>query len=204
VRRREDAAASSDDGTVPELAKTVAPDRLGAACPQMEGARWDPALAGSLHRFSDYAIGEKIDHVDGVTVEDAEPMLAARLYQNNARVHFNAFGEGKGRLGRRLIYGGHVISTARALSFNGLGNCFHIAAINGGRHAAPLFAGATVFAWSVIMAKADIPGRNDLGALRILTRATRDQPADEFPTKSATADDPGVILEFDYWALIPR
>ena len=38
-----------------------------------------------------------------------------------------------------------MISLARALSFNGLANAFHIAAINGGRHVAPLFAGGTVF-----------------------------------------------------------
>ena len=203
VRRREE-GGTAQEGVVPALPKSVPPDRLGAACPSMEGAQWDPVLAGSFYRFSDYTVGERIDHVDGVTVEEAEPMLAARLYQNTARVHFNAFSEGKGKPGRRLIYGGHVISLARALSFNGLGNCFHIAGINGGKHVAPLFAGATVFAWSEIKAKADIPGRNDLGALRIVTRATRDQPTDIFPTKAASADDPGVILEFDYWALIPR
>ena len=55
-------------------------------------------------------------------VEESEHMMATRLYQNTARVHFNLYAEGKGRFGRRLIYGGHVISLARALSFNGLGN----------------------------------------------------------------------------------
>ena len=78
-------------------------------------------------------------------------MVATRLYQNTAKVHFNQHSEGQGRFGRRLIYGGHVISLARALSFNGLANAFHIAAINGGRHVAPLFAGDTVFAWSEIL-----------------------------------------------------
>ena len=76
-------------------------------------------------------VGERIDHVDGVTVEEAEHQIATRLYQNTARVHFNQYTEGKGRFGRRLIYGGHVISLARALSFNGLANAFHVAAING-------------------------------------------------------------------------
>ena len=86
-------------------------------------------------------------------------MIATRLYHNTARVHFNQFSESKGRFGRRLIYGGHVISLARALSFNGLGNAFHIAAINGGRHVAPLFAGLTVFAWSEVLETAEVPGR---------------------------------------------
>ena len=88
--------------------------------------------------------------------------------------------------------------------FNGLANAFHIAAINGGRHVAPLFAGGTVFAWSEILATAEIPGRADVGALRVLTRATRDLPCAEFPTMEATPDGAGVILELDYWVLMPR
>ena len=137
---------------------------------------YDFALAGSPHRFGDYAVGEKIDHVDGITVEEAEHQIATRLYQNTARIHFNQFAAAQGRFGRRLIYGGHVISLARALSFNGLANAFHVAAINGGRHVAPLFAGATVFAWSEVLAKAELPGRDDVGALRLRTVATKDQP----------------------------
>ena len=53
---------------------------------------YDTALAGS-GTLGDYAIGEKIDHVDGITVEEAEHQLATRLYQNTARVHFNQFTE---------------------------------------------------------------------------------------------------------------
>jgi 2-methylfumaryl-CoA hydratase len=142
--------------------------------------------------------------VDGVTVEEAEHQIATRLYQNTARIHFNQYIEGQGRFGRRLIYGGHVISLARALSFNGLGNAFHVAAINGGRHVAPLFAGGTVFAWSEVLAKSDLPGRSDVAALRLRTVATKDQPCTGFPLKVGDEDDPAVILDFDYWALIPR
>jgi len=50
-----------------------------------------------------------IDHVDGVTVEEAEHMLATRLWQNTAKVHFDTFARPDGS---RLIYGGHVISMA--------------------------------------------------------------------------------------------
>ena len=131
-----------------------------SAAPARRSTRkaYDFALAGSPHRFDDYAVGEKIDHVDGMTVEEAEHQIATRLYQNTARIHFNQFAAAKGRFGRRLIYGGHVISLARALSFNGLANAFHIAAINGGRHVAPLFAGGTVFAWSEVLAQPSCPG----------------------------------------------
>jgi 2-methylfumaryl-CoA hydratase len=119
-------------------------------------------------------------------------------------VHFNQFTEGQGRFGRRLIYGGHVISLARALSFNGLGNAFHIAGINGGRHVAPLFAGNTVFAWSQVLAKSELPKRDDVGAIRLRTVATKDKPCGDFPDKAGEADDPAVILDLDYWVLIPR
>jgi 2-methylfumaryl-CoA hydratase len=202
VRKR--GAASDDANIVPELPDAVAPEALGAACPSIDHGKWDNELSGSPYRLSDYTVGERIDHVDGMTVEEAEHMIATRLYQNTAKVHFNQFSEKSGRFGRRLIYGGHVISLARALSFNGLANAFHIAAINAGRHIAPLFAGDTVFAWSEILRVADIPGRDDVGALRIVTRATKNRPSTEFPSEEATPDQPGVILELDYWALAPR
>jgi len=202
--KKRDEKAKAPEAQVPDLAKSVLPADLGTGCPKIAGKLWDTALSGSAHRFKDYKKGEHIDHVDGMTVEEAEHMLATRLYQNTARVHFNQFSEAKGRFGKRLIYGGHVISLARALSFNGLANAFHIAGINGGRHVAPLFAGGTVFAWSEIIETADVPAQSDLGALRIVTRATRDLPCGDFPQKEASAEEPGVILEFDYWALMPR
>ena len=139
--RKRDAEAAAPPAQIPDLPAAVAPHDLGAACPPLDVAAYDFALAGSPHRWGDYATGERIDHIDGVTVEEAEHQIATRLYQNTAKVHFNQFSEAQGRFGRRLIYGGHVISLARALSFNGLANAFHVAAINGGRHVAPLFAG---------------------------------------------------------------
>ena len=151
VRKRNEKSAAPA-AVVPLLQKSAS---IKAGVPRLNITKWDFAQSGSSQRFDDYAVGEKIDHLDGMTVEEAEHQLATRLYQNTARVHFNQFAEQGGKFGRRLIYGGHVISLARALSFNGLANAFHIAGINAGRHVAPLFAGGTVFAWSEIMGKAD-------------------------------------------------
>ena len=202
--RKRDVNAPTPDESVPTLAKALSPAEFGMACPPIDCSKFNLALAGAPHRFGDYNKGERIDHVDGMTVEEAEHMIATRLYQNTAKVHFNQYTEGQGRFGRRLIYGGHVISIARALSFNGLGNAFHIAAINAGRHVAPLFAGLTVFAWSEIVDAAEIPGRTDVGALRIRTIATKDKPCADFPLMDGDGYDPAVILDLDYWALIPR
>lgn len=203
VRKGDEAAAALADH-VPRVPSELDPKLLGEACPVLARGCYDFALAGSSHRFDDYAVGERINHVDGMTVEEAEHQLATRLYQNTARIHFNQFVEAQGRFGRRLIYGGHVISLARALSFNGLANAFHVAAINGGRHVAPLFAGCTVFAWSQVVATAELPGRDDVGALRLRTVATKDRPCADFPLKVDGTDDPAVILDLDYWVLIPR
>jgi 2-methylfumaryl-CoA hydratase len=201
---KRDPEASAPGDHVPNLPKVVEPSALGRACPAIDIKAYDTALAGSDARWGDYAIGEKIDHVDGITVEEAEHQLATRLYQNTARVHFNQFTEQQGRFGRRLIYGGHVISLARALSFNGLANAFHVSAVNGGRHVAPLFAGLTVFAWSEVLDKAAVPEREDVGALQLRTIATKDQPCGQFPLRAGDKDDPAVILDLDYWALMPR
>ena len=118
--RKRDPAAEAPESSVPKLLDAVAVSGLGLGCPPIDPRKYDDALGGSPYRFEDYSAGERIDHVDGVTVEEAEHMIATRLYQNTAKVHFNQHSEGQGRFGRRLIYGGHVISLARALSFNGL------------------------------------------------------------------------------------
>jgi 2-methylfumaryl-CoA hydratase len=203
VNKRDPAARPAAE-LVPDLPKAVDPAALGSACPPLDAAAWDDGLSGSRFRFADYAAGERIDHVDGVTVEEAEHQIATRLYQNTAKVHFDAHAAAKGRFARRLIYGGHVISLSRALSFNGLGNAFHVAAINGGRHVAPLFAGDTVYAWSEVLAKAELPGRTDVGALRLRTVATKNQPCAAFPDKVGEGYDPAVILDLDIWVLLPR
>jgi 2-methylfumaryl-CoA hydratase len=202
--RKRDPAAPAPAAHVPELPAAVDAAALGASCPAIDAAAYDLALAGSPHRFGDYAAGETIDHRDGMTVEEAEHQLATRLYQNTAKVHFDQHAAKDSRFGRRLIYGGHVISLARALSFNGLGNAFHVAAINGGRHVAPLFAGDTVYAWSAILDKAEFAGRQDVGALRVRTIATKNQPCAAFPDRTGNDYDPAVILDLDYWVLMVR
>jgi 2-methylfumaryl-CoA hydratase len=171
----------------------------GKAADDLAGA------AGSERRWEDFGRGERIDHVDGTTVEEAEHALATRLFQNPARVHFDRWAEHGGRFGRRIVYGGHVIAIARALSYNGLANAFRVAAVNGGRHVAPVFAGDTVYAWTEVLARAELPGRADAGALRLRTIAAKDHPCADFPGRAADGrHHPAVVLDLDYWALVPR
>jgi 2-methylfumaryl-CoA hydratase len=203
--RKRDKDAPAPKAVVPELPARVDPASLGSAVPKLDIGKYDFALAGSPYRWGDYEVGEKIDHVDGMTLEEAEHQIATRLYQNTAKVHFNQHTEAKGRFGKRIVYGGVVISLARALSFNGLNNAFHVAAINGGRHVSPCFAGDTVYAWSEVLEKAELPGRKDVGALRIRLVAVKNQDCAAFPLKKADGQyEDSVLLELDAWVLLPR
>lgn len=196
--RKADVDAPAPETLVPDLADAVAADQL-IVPDGLDFTSYDFAAAGEPHRYGDYEVGEKIDHVDGVTLTDAEHMLATRLWQNTAKVHFNTEARDDGR---RLIYGGHVISLARALQFNGMANAVLVAAINAGAHTAPAFAGDTVYAWSEVLDKAelDAPG---VGALRVRLVATKGR--DEAMT--LRGDDgkyaEHVLLDLDTWVLCP-
>ncbi|WP_436795150.1 MaoC family dehydratase [Actinospongicola halichondriae] len=197
--RKADVDAAAPETVVPDLADAVAAADL-VVPDGLDFSGYDFAAAGEPHRLGDYSVGEKIDHVDGVTLEEAEHMMATRLWQNTAKVHFNTEARDDGS---RLIYGGHIISLARALSFNGLANAQLVAAINAGAHTAPAFAGDTVYAWSEVLdvAETSAPG---VGALRLRLVATKGR--DESMT--LRGDDgkylPHVLLDLDIWTLCPR
>jgi 2-methylfumaryl-CoA hydratase len=197
-----DPDAPPPETVVPELPTSVPVADLQVPLGPVP-ADYNAVRAGSEFLWDDYAVGERIDHVDGMTVEEAEHMLATRLYQNTAKVHFNQHVEREGRFGKRIVYGGHVISLARALSFNGLANALCVVALHGGRHSAPCFAGDTVYAWSQVLSRDALPGRDDLGALRLRTVATKDRSCHDFPGHDGAAD-PAVLLDLDYTVLMPR
>jgi 2-methylfumaryl-CoA hydratase len=199
---KRDAAAAAPEPVVPETAAEVRGEEL--AIPHgLDFSIYDRALAGSQHLFDDYAIGERIDHIDGMTIEEAEHQIATRLYQNTAKGHFDGMAQKSSRFGRRIVYGGHVMSLARSLSFNGLANAAFVVAINGGRHVSPAAAGDTVYCWSEVLAKHAFGNRRDVGALRIRTIATKDMSCAAFPAPGGEADA-SILLDLDYWTLAPR
>ena len=198
VMVRKNRTTPAPEPVVPDLRPAVAAEDL-VLPGGLDFSRYDFALAGEPHRWGDYELGEKIDHVDGVTIEEAEHMLATRLWQNTAKVHFDATMREDGR---RLVYGGHVISMARALSFNGLANAQKIVALNAGAHANPCFAGDTVRAWSEVLGKA-VTAAPGVGAIRLRLVAVK-QGAAPFALRGADGKYlPEVLLDLDYWALMP-
>ncbi|WP_375259234.1 MaoC family dehydratase [Citreimonas sp.] len=194
--RKRDVDAPAPETVVPELRGALAASDL--VVPEgLDFTGYDFTLAGEPHRLTDYAVGEVIDHVDGVTVEEAEHMLATRLWQNTAKVHFDLTVRPEGR----LIYGGHVISMARGLSFNGLANAQMIVGLNGGAHANPCFAGDTIKAWSEVLdiAETTAPG---VGAIRL--RLVAKKGGEPFTLRGEDGKYlPNVLLDLDYWALMP-
>ncbi|UWQ33632.1 MaoC family dehydratase [Leisingera sp. M527] len=196
--RKGDPDAPAPETVIPELNKVIPADQLVIPA-GLDFSNYDFTLAGEPHRWGDYAVGETIDHVDGVTIEEAEHMMATRLWQNTAKVHFDNTARPDGT---RLIYGGHVISMARALSFNGLANAQMIAGLNGGAHANPCLSGLTVRAWSEVLDKADTsaPG---VGAIRLRLVATKGGAPFELKGEDGKYL-PDVLLDLDYWALMPK
>jgi 2-methylfumaryl-CoA hydratase len=205
---KRDPASPAPQTIIPELPAAVAPDRLPIP-EQINAEGFETSLTGSPHLWEDYAIGERIDHLDGLTIDETDHTLATKLYQNTARLHFDEHMMRDSRFGRRLMYGGHVISVCRALSYNGLANAVKLLAINAGTHVNPTFAGDTLYAYSEVLDKWALPGRRDLGALRLRTLGIKNLESQAIAAPKIERDGKlqyheNLVLDLDYWVLMPR
>ena len=198
MRKRNEGMIKSFQNTIPDLPDKVKTKDFNLI-ENFDIDKWSSSVSGSNFYFNDYAEEEEIHHLDGQTIEEAEHQLATRLYQNNARVHFNQHIEKSGRFGKRIIYGGYIISLARAISCNGLANTFKLAAIHSGKHSAPTFAGDTIYAWSKILEKEII--HKNVGAMMIRTLASKNDSKMNFPDKKNLTDN--IVLDLEYSVLIP-
>jgi 2-methylfumaryl-CoA hydratase len=201
-------ASAQTTSRVPTLPDHVSIDRLPVPevlnLQRFRDLLW---ATGGRALWDDYTAGDKIVHGGAMTIEEADHVQATRLYHNTARVHFDAHTMASSRFGRRLVYGGHVISVAAALAQDGLENVLKMAAWNAGVHANPTFAGDTISAWTEVVDKAELPGRTDLGALRLMLVAVKntDLRTDTVdPRPDGKTYDPRVVLALDWWGLIPR
>jgi 2-methylfumaryl-CoA hydratase len=191
--------AASEALAIPEFDHFVAPEKLTATFAHQSNKVVTTAT-GSDKFFDDIVLNVPIKHPAGITLDETDHTLATKLYQNTARVHFDLHHMKDSRFGRRLIYGGQVISICRALSFDGLENALTIAAINAGSHTNPTFAGDTLYAVSTPLMKWPINDR--VGALRLQLDGYKniDPNAAEF----AGATDEHKVLSLDITVLIPR
>jgi 2-methylfumaryl-CoA hydratase len=208
VNKREPSRPTGADDA-PEMPAQASAEHL-ASLPLPRVRAFDAVQTGGERFFEDYEPGARIVHPQGITVEEAEHQLATRLYQNTARVHFNQHQQASSRHGRRIIYGGHVISVSHAISRDGLENVLGIAAWNGGSHTNPTFAGDTLFAFTEVLDRVEL-GRDDVGGLRLRLVAMKnvDPNREEIAVKAKDDSgreryDPNVVLDLDYVAIIPK
>ncbi len=206
---KRDASTPTNANDKPETPALVQPSDL-VVPKSLDLTRYESWPCGGRAVWEDYEQGERIDHVDGMTIEESEHAIATRLYQNTAKVHFDGHAAKSTRFGKRLIYGGHIISLTRALSYNGLENALGMLAWNAGAHANPTFAGDTLYAYTTVLDKAELPGRKDLAALRVRLVGVKnaDPVKDAIPLRiekdGKESYHPNVVLDLDYWLLMPR
>jgi len=202
--KKRDKSRPAPSVVIPETTAHVKPERL--TIPDFLDCReFETGLTGGQWLWDDYQEGECIEHPAGMTLDESDHTFATRLYQNPARLHFDAHLMRESSFGRRLVYGGHVISICRALSFEGLENALLIAAINAGTHSNPTFAGDTLYTRSEVLEKWMLPGREDLGALRLRMIGLKNlTPAELTQAKVEGKYHPNVVLDLDYTVLMPR
>jgi 2-methylfumaryl-CoA hydratase len=205
---KQDLSRPAPATVIPELPAVVPVERLDVP-DFVDGLQFETALTGGQKLWDDYAVGERINHPAGMTVDESDHTLATKLYQNNARLHFDALMMQGTSFGRRLMYGGHVISVCRALSYDGLENALSIAAINAGTHSNPAFGGDTLYTWTEVLERWEFPTRNDLGALRLRMVGLKNMPADTLQNTHIEQNGkrvyhPNVVLDLDYTVIMPR
>ncbi|MFX1764158.1 MaoC family dehydratase [Paraburkholderia sp. A1RI-2L] len=164
------------------------------------------ALTGVADLWDDYAVGERIDHPGAMAVNDSDHSIATRLYQNTAKAHFDARAASANE-GRRLVYGGHVMSICKALAYDGIENALTMLAINAGSHVNPTLAGDTLVCATTVTDKFDL-GDDHVGALRLRMIAAKNVEAASivFPDTGAgrPAHSTNIVLDLDYTIAMPK
>lgn len=195
--------APAPETVIPELPSLVSPEHLHVPH-DFEAHNEIKMITGGQYCWEDYQIGERINHSAGMTINDSDHSLATRLYQNNARLHFDDYMMKASPMGKRLVYGGIIISACRALSYEGLENALCILAINGGTHANPSFAGDTIYTLTEVLDKWELSHPN-VGAMRLRMVGLKNILPEEINTiKSENGFHQNVVLDLDYTVLIPR
>ncbi len=189
---------------IPVLPSFVAPENL--SIPSFFSIKkFDRKVTGGQYFWDDYEAGERINHAAGMTINPADHTMATRLYQNNARLHFDDHSMKTSSFGQRLVYGGVPISLCRSLSYEGIENALCVLAINAGTHANPSFSGDTIYCATEVLDTWVLPNRTDIGALRLRMVGIKNMsPCDLTVIKNDKGYHPNVVLDLDYTVAMPK
>ena len=153
--------------------------------------------------FEDFEAGDIYRCRLGRTITEADNIWFTLLTNNTNQIHFN------NEYGKRTEFGKCLVNSALTLAIvAGMG----VADVSENGFALgwdeiklpnPVFAGDTVYAWSEVLGKAELSAT--AGALRLRLVAVKDQDSGAFTYRdTAGKDAEGVLLDFDYWAALPR
>ena len=205
VHKRKASEPTGTPAAIPRFPTFVEPARL--LPPVFLEPQRITAVTGVEDLWESYRKGERIDHPSSMTINDSDHSIATRLYQNNAKAHFDGQLMARSPLGKRLVYGGHVISICRSLAYDGLENCLGMLAINGGRHVSPVFADDTISCATTIVDTYPLDGQ--IGALRLRTVGAKNiESTAEIEFPEGEVERPtysrNVVLDLDYTVTVPR
>ena len=201
-----------ENANIIEQIPEALPSSADLSCIERTGmvfSHLDLADTGSDKLFDDYQIGEVLNHSSGITIDETDHTLATKLYQNNAKLHFDAHMMKDTPFKKRLIYGGHIISLCRSLSFEGLENAIQILGVNSGVHTNPTFASDTIYCRTEIIGKHELPQLNGAGVLRLRQFGFKNRPSSKISEIAVEKNgkkiyNTNVVLDIDYFVLIPK
>ncbi|WP_444995070.1 MaoC family dehydratase [Aliikangiella sp. IMCC44359] len=202
VEKKQEKSQNIKQNTVPKYCQYLTPEMLSIPS-DTNFTHWEKYLSHGQLSYNTLKVGDRIFHQDGITINQSDHALATHLYQNNARVHFNQHLMKTKNHGRRLVYGGHIISLCRAISYNGLGNAIWLAAINSGQHTNPTFANDTIYCQSEIIDKKELKKRTDIALIRIKMQGIKDATLEKLSKinqQSESKPHEDLVLQLDYWA----
>ncbi len=166
-------------------------------------------ITGSSKIWEDYHVNDVINHSRGLTIDEASHTLATHLYQNDAKLHFNAHQMKTSPFKKRLVYGGHVMSLCRSITHEGLENNLFITAIHAGTHSNPVLADDTLYARTIIVSKDELPKHPNIGILKLKLIGIKNQKSislESIYQKSSENKiyNKNVVLDLDYSIVLPR
>ena len=159
----------------------------------------DRSAAGGLHSWRQDRPCRRPDHRGGRAPARYPPVpeYCARAFQSAHR--------GKARFSAGLIYGGHVISMARSLSFNGLANAFHLAGPEWRAPCRALLRRRHHLCLERDHRQSRASRAERHGRVATRTFAVKDRSCADFPGAGPTATyEDGVVLDLDCWVALPR